>query len=680
MDGVCGSDSPCSGRVPTVNSLKQGNPIRLYHDSRDASYRFPGGALPCWSAIRLRLLAEGSCAPDEVCLRVWRLGEERLSMTLQADTGCGAWIYETVLDAGDEPGLVWYRFEVLWGGERFLYGNAEDNWGGEGCLGNVDSFQITVYDPAFDPPHWLREGVMYQVMVDRFCNGDPTGGLFSSRQDIRRHADWYEPPFLTLTGQGDNLADDFYGGNLAGIRVKLPYLASLGVTVLYLTPVFKARSNHKYDTGDYECIDPMFGDTAAFSALCAEAAEWGVRVMLDGVFSHVGADSRYFNRLGTYPDTGAYQSIDSPYFPWFAFRAHPNDYACWWGFDTLPEVRKEEPSYVEYILTGPKAVAQGWLRKGASAWRLDVADELPMPFLRALRHSVKAVRPDAAVLGEVWEDASNKVAYGALRSYVLGDTLDSVMNYPLREALIEFLLGHWDAGKVKRRLDALQENYPKAFFYSLMNLLGSHDRARILSVLAECGGESLQRDQRADLYLSSAQRALGGLRVRLMLRFIAALPGMPCIYYGDEAGMEGTADPYCRAAYPWGREDEAQLAFFRAELLRRRAMPVLVCGECELFSPDPDVLVVARFFRDGRDAFGYTIQEGDSHHNERMVICAVNRADAPREVRVPFSLAGGMALADEAGRLFSTKDGRIVIPLGGMDSALLVDNSHAALY
>jgi len=612
--------------------------MQLYHDSRDPFYRSPGGALPCGSAACLRLSVQGDSTPGEVVLRIWRGHEERISMSPSADG-----IYEALLPAGDTPMLVWYRFEVMHGNRPVVYGNAHDNLGGVGCEGNEDSYQLTVYDPAFDPPHWLREGVMYQIMTDRFYNGDETNCLFYARQDIVRHADWHGPPALTLTDQGDNLANDFFGGNLAGIRAKLPYLASLGVTVLYLNPIFRANSNHKYDTGDYERIDPMFGDNAAFSALCADAAELGIRIMLDGVFSHVGADSRYF--------AGARQSTASPFYPWFTFYDHPHTYDCWWGFKTLPNVREEEPSYVDYMLTGPRAIVPSWIKRGASAWRLDVADELPMPFLRALRRSVKAARTDAVVLGEVWEDASNKVTYDSLRSYVLGDTLDSVMNYPLRDILIAFLLGRVDAGAVKRRLDALAENYPKPFFYSLMNLLGSHDRARILNVLAECDGESLPREQHGALTLSPDQRSVGQRRVRLMLRLIAALPGIPCVYYGDEAGMEGAADPYCRAAYPWGREDKAQLAFFRGELLRRRQNPALTRGECTLLAPHPDVLVALRTIRNGKDAFGENVQVENA-----TVLVAINRADAPRQVRLAAALMGG------------SED--VALSLNGMDSVI----------
>lgn len=642
--------------------------MELYHDSRDLWYRSPPGALPCGgqTRIRLRIFSNAQSEhPEAVTLRVWRGYEERIAMDCVSEGG-GAYRCEAALPAGQEPALVWYRFEVDAGGARHTYGNADDHLGGVGRQDSHDSYQLTVYDPAFDPPHWLREGVMYHVLVDRFYNGDPTGALYAARTDIERHEDWYEPPFLQVMDNGDNRANDFFGGNLPGVCAKLPYLQSLGVTVLYLSPVFHARSNHKYDTGDYESIDPMFGNEADFSALCQAAAQRGIRVMLDGVFSHVGEDSRYFNRLGSYPECGAYQSRASKYFPWFTFSHYPEEYACWWGFRTLPEVRKEEPEVTTYLLTGEQAIVKRWLRSGAAAWRLDVADELPMPFLRTLRAQVKAVRADAVVLGEVWEDASNKVAYGQLRSYTLGDTLDSAMNYPLREVLIDFLLGRQTAGQCKRRMDSLWENYPRPFAYSLMNLLGSHDRARILNVLAECAGESLPREARRELRLTPAQRTLGMRRLQLMLRFVAALPGMPCIYYGDEAGLEGAADPFCRGTYPWGREDAKLLAYFREELVRRRASPVLQRGTWELLAPCDDVLVVIRRITDGKDAFGDPAPDG-------VAVCAVHRGGERCTVALPAALLGDRAAFEEAqGNVAVAEEGALRLTLEALEGKFLI--------
>ena len=231
-------------------------------------------------------------------------------------------------------------------------------------------------------------------------------------------------------------------------------------------------------------------------------------------------------------------------------------------------------------MNAPDAIIKTWLRAGADGWRLDVADELPMSFLREMRQEVKKTKPDAAILGEVWEDASHKVAYGELRSYVLGDTLDSVMNYPLRDLLISFLLGTQSAEAVAHDLTCMLQNYPVPFLYSLMNLMGSHDRPRILNVLAGRDGNDVPRFERADVVLTQEERMIGSLREHLMFRYIVSMPGMPGIYYADEVGLEGCADPYCRRTYPWGREDLNMLQAYKDLLKMHNTHLVLQTGYC----------------------------------------------------------------------------------------------------
>jgi len=565
--------------------------MTVLHDSRDPLYRIPSGARPAGETVTLRLRAE----PDtRVTLRVWwRSAERKYPM---APSKADAALRECALSLPKTPGLLWYYFIVEADGETLFYGNAEDGLGGEGRLYDHEppSFQLTVYDPAFAPPEWMKNGIMYQIMPDRFFalekKQPPHGWL---------HENWDDIPLLPPSDRPkyDNSAADFFGGNLKGIEAKLDYLRALGVTVLYLNPIFRARSNHKYDTGDYETVDPSFGTRADFESLCAKAKALGIRVMLDGVFSHTGSDSRYFNRFGTYDTIGAYQSPESPYASWYTFRRWPDDYDCWWGHLTLPNVNELDPSYMNYIVTGRDAIVKRWLRRGASGWRLDVADELPMPFLRALRKSVKATDPDAAVLGEVWEDASNKVAYDELRCYCAGDTLDSVMNYPLREGLIAFMNGELDAFALKRRLDALYENYPAPFAYALMNLVGSHDKARVINRL--CGAEPEDRPRAARRFkkLTQRQYALGRRRFLKLWAFVCAMPGMPCLYYGDEAGAQGGDDPFCRCAYPWGREDTALIRKIARINQARLASDAARLGDMELAAKDADTIEVTRRYR-----------------------------------------------------------------------------------
>lgn len=593
----------------------------LYHNSRDLNYRSPFGAAACGQEVMLRLRATGE--PMSVVLRTWKDGqEERYEMA-----PCGHELYETAIRL-DYPGNLWYYFIADYGHETLYYGNAKDGLGGEGDRYGCEppSFQISVFNEDAGAPEWMREAVIYQVMVDRFYASKPP-----SKSDYpdgaHLHSSVFEPPLNKIEG-GDNLARDFYGGDLKGLCEKLPYLNALGVKALYLNPIFSSPSNHKYDTADYELIDPAFGSNEDFTALLKSAESLGIRVILDGVFSHTGSDSRYFNKNARFEGPGAYQSKDSPYFSWYQFTRWPDEYKSWWGFSTLPEVDKSSESFMRYIIEDEDAIIARWLRAGASGWRLDVADELPLAFLRRLRARVKALNRENALIGEVWEDPSNKVAYGEARNYTTGDTLDSCMNYPLREALIDFMLFRIDAPALIRRIEAQRENTPPAFFYSMMNLLGSHDKPRILAILS--GRDNLEppREERKPLTLTDAEYALARRRFIALYRFLTSLPGMPCLYYGDEAGLVGMSDPFCRGAYPWGREDKALVSAIAAANALRSAHGVLAAGHIRLYAPSKDVVVCERYTIDARDAFGAPIADENA-------IFALNRADEARAYRLP---------------------------------------------
>ena len=548
--------------------------MNLYHDSRDETYRCPAGAQPCGASVRLFLQTD---APDAI-VRFW-VDDHAYLYPMHAVSGG----FEYTFSLPEKPCIVWYYF--ICGGA--YYGNARDNLGGPGEIyaHEPPSYQITVYDPAYETPAWMGDGVMMQIMPDRFFRG----GDFPCRGKL--HADWYEQPELSLSANGDNAANDFFGGDLLGIRQKLPYIASLGVTALYLNPVFLSPSNHKYDTSDYLQIDPAFGTEADLSALCAEGEKFGIRVILDGVFSHTGADSVYFNREHTFPGPGACDSKDSPYYSWYTFLHWPDKYRCWWGFDTLPNVDKTSRAFREFIIRGEDSVCAHWLRAGTSGWRLDVADELPMDFIAEFRARLKKENPQAALIGEVWDDPSRKVAYGALRSYCLGDTLDGVMNYPLRSAILGYLLGQISPADCARQILSLYENVPPAFARANMNLLGSHDKPRALCVLADAGNMEPDRKYRHPVQLTPEQYALGRKRLIAAWNLVCALPGMPTIYYGDEAGLTGMADPYCRRTYPWGREDETLIAAYRAAALRRKNR-VLTRGDVRIEPGEESIKII----------------------------------------------------------------------------------------
>ncbi len=576
----------------------------LLHDSHNSFYRSPLGALPCGASLRLRITCDFA---KSVQVRTWDGQESFHNMTLESPN-----TYTAEIAAPIMPILWWYDFVIHTDTSILRYGNAYDQLGGEGALyvNTPASFQVTVYDPAFETPSFLHHGIIYQIFPDRFARSSSSPA--PRRKDICLHENWDDTPLLRIDPRSnDNMALDFFGGNLNGIAEKLPYLKDLGITVLYLNPIFQARSNHKYDTGDYRRIDPMFGTKEDFKALCEKASAMNIRVILDGVFSHTGEDSVYFNKYGTYDSLGAYQSPESPYSSWFTFTGYPEQYKCWWNIPSLPELRKVDPNYRSFLFNPENGIVPMWLESGASGWRLDVADELPMDFLRELRKSAKHAEKDAAILGEVWEDASNKISYNVPRSYCLGDTLDSVMNYPLREGIISFLMFKSSAHQLARLIRHQQEVYPIPFLYAMMNLIGSHDRARIINVLAGCDWGYLPREERANLILSPEQYQLGAERFLTGMEILCALPGAPTLYYGDEAGLQGTADPYNRGTFPWGREDIKLQSAVRQLFQKRKNSPILQTGFLEATAMDDDTLLIRRWVEDGKDALGKPAENGE---------------------------------------------------------------------
>lgn len=527
-------------------------------------------------------------------------------------------------------------------------------------------------------PDWFLDAVVYQIFVDRFYNGAPGGRVLQPRPGSVLHPCWADPPFYVRDCQTQRIvAYDFFGGNLPGVVQKLPYLQELGVTALYLNPIFDAPSNHKYDTADYLVIDPMFGDEAAFRHLCTAARAAGISVILDGVFSHTGSDSRYFNKESRYPEAGAYQSPDSPYYPWYRFRRYPDEYECWWGIDTLPNVDGNEPSYREFIITGADSVLRHWLRAGARGWRLDVADELPDDFIRAFRRELKKMDPQAVLIGEVWENASRKVSYGALRRYLLGDELDSVTGYPFRRTAVAFVLGRCDAASTAQALLSLQENYPPPYFYGNLNLLGSHDVPRILTVLGEAPpAETLAPAQQARFRLPPDRRRLAVARLKLLALWQMTFPGVPCVYYGDEAGVEGYADPFNRGTFPWGREDRELLGWYKKVIALRRQQAALRTGGWQPLYAEGDVLAYVRWIHGGRDALGRP-------QRDNAALVALNRnATAAATVTLDVSAwwRDGEALQDgmTGEQVAVVKDGEVTLTLPPLTGTALLRTRGSA--
>ena len=597
--------------------------MRACHVTSKSEYRSPFGAVQLGGTVVLGIDVWGEDAVGAT-LRVWTdgRGEELLPMEGACE---GDHVHYSVSYTPAQTGVVWYSFDLAASdGATWRYGAREGWTTGEGdfAYGDPPSFQLTVYVPRQTQPDWYKNGIVYQVFPDRFARGADwreraEKALAAHREGPARVLveDWDTPPAYKKSEDGDILEWDFYGGTLRGVREKLDYLADLGVTVIYLNPIFEAASNHRYDTADYLRIDPMLGDEEEFCALAREAAERGISIMLDGVFNHCGQDSRYFNRYGNYPEPGAWQGDESPYRDWFFFN-EDGTYDGWWGNPDLPDVNEKSPEYRE-LICGQDGVVRKWLRAGARGWRLDVADELSDSFIEDIKAAMVAERPDGALVGEVWEDASNKMAYGKLRQYFEGTELDGTMNYPLRTALLAFVRNQIGAPEMAARLEQLRENYPRDAFFSCLNLLGSHDRERLFTMLGDAPDpDTLSDEECAAFRLDEGHASLAMSRLWLTVLLQMTLPGVPCVYYGDERGMEGFRDPYNRAAFPWdgGRMDCATV--FRNAIAVRKALPVLTTGDFEPFADGEDVF---GFWRRGEDGECVCVLANASLHDAHTV-------------------------------------------------------------
>lgn len=624
------------------------------HNSRMSLYRTPLGACPAGTRVRLFCRAEGRFSDASVTLELWEEpGGARFIPMARVENG-----FSAEFELMKTPGLTWYSFRIVFSdGGQLRYGGRS----GTGFLSENDpgSFRITVYDGAFDTPRWFREGICYQIFPDRFRRSSWED--FYARQSahtslgrkIRVHDRWSEEPESTAEpGEKDYAPNDYFGGDLNGIRSRLPYLASLGVTCLYLNPVFSAASNHRYNTADYMHIDPLLGTDEEFGALCREARALGIRIMTDGVFSHTGSDSVYFNREGRYGTGGAYRDEHSPYRSWYRFR-EDGTYECWWDFVTLPNVEELDPGYSAFIM-GDNGVLCRWAAEGSTSWRLDVADELPDEFIRRLRKRVKQNDPEGVLLGEVWEEPTAKRGPEGRRGYVNGDELDSVMNYCFKNAVLDFLTGKTDASAMRNELLFLEEQYPRPFYLAALNLLSSHDVVRALTVLADAPDrDALSREEQRVWAPSPEARARAKRRMVLAEAIQVFLPGVPCLYYGDEAGMEGMADPFNRKPFPWGKEDPLIFAETKKLFALRRDSAVLKRGACRMSAPDAKVFAAVR-------------SEGE----ERLLLL-VNGSEEERTVTLENAafIEGcdggdgtftGSRWEDEAGNAFALSDGTAV--------------------
>lgn len=578
--------------------------MRILYDSKQEIYKSPFGTLVpgqvCTLHIHIPVNVETTSV---ICILSYDGGTHAQNVQLTLKERKGPYeIYGGEFSI-PHPGLYFYYFyiDTTDGGFR-LFKQGDDTNMEDGSL-----WQLSCIPADFHTPDWAKGATIYQIFPDRFCKSgqcDLTGKL----EPYTVHKSWYEEVQWKPLPDGTVLNNDFYGGNFRGIAEKMDYIASLGTTMLYLNPISKSFSSHRYDTGDYKTPDPMLGTQEDFAALCRAAHDHGIRVILDGVYSHTGSNSLYFNRDGSFESCGAYNSQESPYYSWYTFHHWPHSYNSWWNFDTLPTVNKMDPAFIRYIITDEDSVVAHWLNLGADGYRLDVADELPDEFIRLLRQRIKQIKPDALLLGEVWEDASTKCAYGMRRTYFTGGELDAVMNYPFRTAIINYVRGI-DGGKgLKDTVMTIVENYPREVVHCNMNLLGTHDTSRILTALVDDFDGS--REEKAKRHLSRNQFDVAYDRL-LMASFLQyTLPGSPSLYYGDEACMEGYRDPFNRRPYPWGRENPDFLNHFQRLGRLRREHEAFRLGDIRFFTAEDKHIGFTRSYR-GKTYRVYCNRSGD---------------------------------------------------------------------
>ncbi|ASS87130.1 amylopullulanase [Geobacillus lituanicus] len=685
---------------------------RLKHNTWDALYRQPFGAVKAGTKVTLRLAAKkGDLTKADVYVKNTTTGTANV-YTMEKVGVLGDDEYWEAVFTPSTPGVYGYKFIAQDAGTKVEYGEdtQEGQWG-KAVDSRAELFQLTVYDPDYRTPDWMKEAVVYQIFPDRFFNGNPSND--NSKQQARgtqsiEHRAWSElPDNPRLKGtsgyDGDGeWSNDFFGGDIAGIEQKLDYLQSIGVNTIYLNPIANAPSNHKYDASNYKELDPMFGSPEEFQSFVQALANRGMHLILDGVFNHVSDDSIYFDRYHRYPTVGAYEYWEavydlmnekglseeearkqaeekfkqqgqtfSPYgfHLWFNIENEKVDgrykYQSWWGYDSLPEFKSvtgekvphpselNNDALANYIFRESDSVAKSWIARGASGWRLDVANEVDPAFWREFRQELLQGSYDRGptlkegeqplILGEIWDDASK---------YFLGDQYDSVMNYRFRGAVLDFLK-NGNAEEADKRLTAIREDYPSEAFYALMNLIGSHDTARAVFLL----GNGTDSSERAE-FDPNYNEELGKKRLKLAAILQMGYPGAPTIYYGDEAGVTGSKDPDNRRTYPWGKEDQNLLSHYqKVGHIRQHHQSLLAHGDIKTVYAQGDVYVFARQY--GRE----------------VALIAVNRGNEDKTVALDVAslLPNGTVLTDELhdGGKATVAGGTLTVTIPALDGRMM---------
>lgn len=582
----------------------------IFFDSQDTLYKSPFGAVPCGDTINLKIFISEDVKAEKVILHLLEDNKENPNFPKKnmIEMKKNENFFTISFKAPDYPKLLFYTFEIF-GEKKYFYGNNERALGGPGKIyfENPSYYQITTFYRDNKVSNWFKHSIAYQIFPDRFYNGNKYKNIINPKKNSFIYGNWDDIPMYIKNEKGEICRWDFFGGNLNGIKEKIRYLKGLNINLLYLNPIFEAASNHRYDTGDFFNIDPVLGTKDDFKNLVQRCKDRKINIILDGVFNHTGKDSIYFNRYKHYPNEGAYNSIESLYYQWYDFKSYPDVYRSWWGIDDLPCVNELNPHYFDFIIENKNSVISHWMSYGIKGWRLDVADELPSYFIESLKYRCKEIDPESVLIGEVWEEATTKLSYGQRREYFNGRQLDSVMNYPLRSILIDFFNFSIDSKTLCMHMKNFKEKYPKENYYSLFNSLGSHDLPRIKTVVKNFV-ETFPIEHK--YFNLATERVLKSLS---LIQF--SLPGIPVIYYGDEVGLEGDKDPDNRRTYPWGKEDQDLLKWYRKISLLRNNSLALKEGEVEFFSPHPDVFAFIRFVPRTNEFVGVITNRSPKNHH-----------------------------------------------------------------
>ena len=466
-------------------------------------------------------------------------------------------------------------------------------------------WQLTVYPENYTTPDWIKGGIIYQIFPDRFCRV----GDFTVANGKKKREDWGGmPTFRSPDGKVRN--NEFFGGNFKGIQSKLDYIKSLGVDAVYLNPICESYSSHRYDTGDYLKPDGVLGSLEDFKNLTSSAKQKDIYFIFDGVFNHTGAGSRYFNKYLDYDEIGAFNDKKSKYFDWYTFWEHPETYASWWGFKTLPTIKKDSKSFQKFVC---EKVVDYWVDAGIRGMRLDVVDELTDKFVYKIRKALKARGQDNFLIGEVWEDATNKISYGVRRKYYTDGLLDSVMNYPLRSAIIDFVL-KGDCTLLRSTVLEQINNYPKQSLDTLMNVLSTHDSTRIITLLGRrvtVTDKDLMAEEKLDGF--EYQRGKEREKLATVLQFF--LYGVPSVYYGDEEGLEGDLDPYNRRCFNWEKGDKDLTAHYIKLAQIRKGNEVFKDGVINIVKADKGLFVFSR----GEGEQKITVALNAGNHTKELI-------------------------------------------------------------